>query len=118
MIPRAAGLPTSCLASSAGPCGRALRHNSAVVLPPILTPAGGAIRLRKALWACIVVFSALASPADAAGIQLFNRGPALSGAIWYPCQAEPTHVDLGDLSVGVDYRLIGVKDCPLVAGTK
>jgi predicted dienelactone hydrolase len=54
-----------------------------------------------------------ASPADAAGIQLFNHGPMLSGAIWYPCQAEPKDVQLGELGVGVDYGLVGVKDCPI-----
>ena len=69
--------------------------------------------LRKAFWACIVILCCLASSANAAGIQLFNHGPALSGAIWYPCQAEPKHVELGDLGVGVDYGLVGVKDCPL-----
>jgi predicted dienelactone hydrolase len=54
------------------------------------------------------------SSANAAGIQLFNYGPALSGAIWYPChQAEPKYVPLGDLAVAVDYGLVGVKDCPL-----
>ena len=58
-----------------------------------------------------------ASPATAAGIQLFNHGPTFSGAIWYPCQAEPKYVDLGTLAVGVDYGLVGVKDCPL-AGVK
>jgi predicted dienelactone hydrolase len=54
----------------------------------------------------------VAPSANAAGIQLFNHGPALSGAIWYPCQAEPKSVELGDLAVAVDYGLVGVKDCP------
>ena len=69
--------------------------------------------LRKAFWACIVILCCLAPSANAAGIQLFNHGPALSGAIWYPCQAEPKHVDLGDQGAGVDYGLVGVKDCPI-----
>jgi hypothetical protein len=69
--------------------------------------------LRKAFWACIVILRCLAPSANAAGIQLFNHGPALSGAIWYPCQAEPKHVDLGDQGAGVDYGLVGVKDCPI-----
>jgi predicted dienelactone hydrolase len=73
--------------------------------------------VRKAGWAGIVILCGLASSANAAGIQLFNHGPALSGAIWYPCQAEPKHVDPGDLAVGVDYGLVGVKDCQL-PGTK
>ena len=57
--------------------------------------------LRKAFWACIVILCCLAPSANAAGIQLFNHGPALSGAIWYPCQAEPND------------GLVGVKDCPI-----
>jgi hypothetical protein len=69
--------------------------------------------LRKAFWACIVILRCLAPSANAAGIQLFNHGPALSGAIWYPCQAEPKHVDLGDQGAGVDYGLVDVKDCPI-----
>jgi predicted dienelactone hydrolase len=73
--------------------------------------------LRKTSWASIVILCCLASSANAAGIQLFNHGPALSGAIWYPCQGEPKHVDLGDLAVAVDYGLVGVKDCP-VSGAK
>jgi predicted dienelactone hydrolase len=59
----------------------------------------------------------VAFSANAAGIQLFNYGPALSGAIWYPCpQAESKYVPLGDLAVAVDYGLVGVKDCPLTGG--
>jgi predicted dienelactone hydrolase len=73
--------------------------------------------LRKAFWTSIVILCCLAPSANAAGIQLFNNGPNLSGAIWYPCQAEPKPVQLGDLDVGVDYGLVGVKDCP-VTGTK
>src|SRR5882724_7770481 len=73
--------------------------------------------LRKAFWAWIVILCCLASSANAAGIQLFNHGPALSGAIWYPCEAEAKNVPLGDLAVAVDYGLVGVRDCPLT-GTK
>jgi predicted dienelactone hydrolase len=73
--------------------------------------------LRKALWAWSVIFCCLASSANAAGIQLFNQGPGLSGALWYPCQGEPKHVELGDLAVAVDYGLVGVKDCSPI-GTK
>jgi predicted dienelactone hydrolase len=70
--------------------------------------------LRRVVWVCIAILSFVAPSADAAGIQLFNHGPALSGAIWYPCpQTEPQHVPLGDLAVTVDYGLVGVKDCPL-----
>jgi predicted dienelactone hydrolase len=73
--------------------------------------------LRKAFWAWIVILCCLASSANAAGVQLFNHGPALSGAIWYPCEAEAKHVPLGELAVAVDYGLVGVRDCPLT-GTK
>jgi len=68
-------------------------------------------------WAFAGVVCCLASSANAAGIQLFNDGPALSGAIWYPCAGESKHVQLGDLAVAVDYGLQGVKDCP-VTGAK
>ena len=67
--------------------------------------------------ACALVLACWASAAQAAGIQLFNRGPDLSGAIWYPCAGKPAHVELGDLAVAVDYGLQGVKDCP-VTGTR
>ncbi|WP_441234983.1 alpha/beta hydrolase family protein [Bradyrhizobium sp. 930_D9_N1_4] len=72
--------------------------------------------MRRTLWA-FAILCCLGSPAEAAGIQLLDSGPALSGAIWYPCAAEPTHVALGSLSVGADFDLKGVKDCP-VTGTK
>ncbi|MBR0788273.1 alpha/beta hydrolase [Bradyrhizobium manausense] len=73
--------------------------------------------MRRTLWAFAVTLLCLGSPAEAAGIQLLDSDPALSGAIWYPCAAEPTHVALGSLSVAFDYDLKGVKDCP-VTGTK
>lgn len=68
-------------------------------------------------FALALMLCCLGSPATAAGIQLFNHGPALSGAIWYPCAGEPKHVQLGALAVAVDYGLQGVKDCP-VTGAK
>jgi predicted dienelactone hydrolase len=71
--------------------------------------------LRKVFWFLVALHFCSASSADAAGIQLFNHGPTLSGAIWYPCQAEPRYVQLGDLAMAVDYGLVGVKDCPLTA---
>jgi predicted dienelactone hydrolase len=73
--------------------------------------------LRRILWAFAVILCCLGSPAEAAGIQLLESDPALSGAIWYPCAAEPTHVALGSLSVGADFGMKGVKDCP-VTGAK
>ncbi|GGI27134.1 alpha/beta hydrolase family protein [Bradyrhizobium guangdongense] len=73
--------------------------------------------MRKAFWSAIAVLFCLASPVNAAGIQLINYGPNLTGAIWYPCEGKPKDVELGELGVGVDYGLVGVKDCP-VTGTK
>ncbi|ULK96813.1 alpha/beta fold hydrolase [Bradyrhizobium sp. I71] len=73
--------------------------------------------MRSTLWALAITLCCLGSPAAAAGIQLLDADPALSGAIWYPCAAEPTHVALGRLSVGADFDLKGVKDCP-VTGAK
>jgi len=69
--------------------------------------------LHKAFRFLIAALLCSASSAEAAGIQLFNHGPKLTGAIWYPCEAKPKDVELGDLGVGVDYGLIGVKDCPV-----
>ena len=43
---------------------------------------------------------AIAVPADA-------DGPALNGAVWYPCSQPPAEVDFGK------FTLPGVKDCPL-----
>jgi predicted dienelactone hydrolase len=63
------------------------------------------------------ILCGLASPARAAGIQLLDSDPALSGAIWYPCAGEPKHLVLGKLAVGADFGLMGVKDCP-VTGAK
>ncbi|MFK4508787.1 platelet-activating factor acetylhydrolase isoform II [Bradyrhizobium daqingense] len=73
--------------------------------------------MRRTLWAFAITLCCLGSSADAAGIQLLQSDPALSGAIWYPCAMEPAHVALGNLSVGADFGLQGVKDCP-VAGEK
>lgn len=68
--------------------------------------------MRRILWAFAVTLCCLGSPAEAAGIQLLESDPALSGAIWYPCAAEPTHVALGSLSVGADFDMKAVKDAP------
>lgn len=73
--------------------------------------------MRTTLWAFAIALLCLGSRAEAAGIQLLDADPALSGAIWYPCAAEPTHVALGRLSVGVDFNLKGARDCP-VTGAK
>lgn len=73
--------------------------------------------MRSTLWALAAILVCLGSPVQAAGIQLLQSDPALSGAIWYPCVGEPTHLALGSLSVGADFDLTGVKDCP-VTGAK
>lgn len=73
--------------------------------------------MRSTLWAFAITLCCFGSPAAAAGIQLLDADPALSGAIWYPCAAEPTYVALGRLSVAADFGLKGAKDCP-VTGAK
>jgi predicted dienelactone hydrolase len=72
------------------------------------------------LWTCCVLALALCcltSPASAAGIQLLESNPGLSGAIWYPCAREPKQVALGVLAVNAEFELTGVQDCP-VTGTR
>jgi predicted dienelactone hydrolase len=69
------------------------------------------------VFAYALVLWCLASPANAAGIQLLDSDSRLAGAIWYPCAAEPKIVPLGALAVAADFSLIGVKDCP-VTGPK
>ena len=64
-----------------------------------------------------LVLYCLASPAEAAGIQLLDSNPGLAGAIGYPCAGEPKDVPLGDLAASPEIKLTGVKDCP-VTGTK
>ncbi len=62
----------------------------------------------------LLIALCLASPpAQAAGFRFMDvpadsDGPALKGAIWYPCAAPPGEVDLGKI------MLPGVKDCPLL----
>ena len=52
----------------------------------------GAALLPKKYFAYALVLCCLASPAEAAGIQLLDSDPILAGAIWYPCAGEPQHV--------------------------
>jgi predicted dienelactone hydrolase len=72
--------------------------------------------LRKCL-AYAFILCCLGSTARAAGIQLLNSNPGLSGAIWYPCAEEPRSVPRGSLAVPAADSLEGTKDCP-VTGTK
>jgi hypothetical protein len=69
----------------------------------------GAALVLKTYFACAAVLCCLASPAEAAGIQLIDSGPGLAGAIWYPCVGEPKDVALGKLALPVDIALTGVK---------
>ncbi|MDF3809429.1 MULTISPECIES: dienelactone hydrolase family protein [Rhodopseudomonas] len=64
-------------------------------------------------WAFVVILCWFGSGAEAAGIQLLDSDPRLSGAIWYPCKAEPQRVALGRLTVQFIDSVQGVKDCPL-----
>ncbi|MEW6645508.1 MAG: prolyl oligopeptidase family serine peptidase [Pseudomonadota bacterium] len=71
----------------------------------------------KTCWACVMILCCLASPAPAAGIQLLDADPRLTGAIWYPCAGAPQDIPLGPLAVSPEIKLAGVRDCP-VTGTK
>jgi predicted dienelactone hydrolase len=71
----------------------------------------------KKYFAYALLLRCLASPAEAAGIQLLDSSPSLAGVIWYPCVGEPKDVPLGGLAVGPVDTLTGVKDCA-VTGTK
>ncbi|SHJ28155.1 Predicted dienelactone hydrolase [Bradyrhizobium lablabi] len=72
----------------------------------------------KKYFAYALLLCCLASPAEAAGIQLLDSDPGLAGAIWYPCAGEPKDVPLGKLAVPPDdIWLTGAKDCP-VTGAK
>jgi predicted dienelactone hydrolase len=58
-----------------------------------------------------IVLCFVATYSKAAGIRFIDvpadaDGPAIHGAIWYPCSAPPGEVDLGKIT------LPGVKDCP------
>jgi predicted dienelactone hydrolase len=71
----------------------------------------------KTFWTYAIILCCLGSPARAAGIQFLDSSAGLTGAIWYPCAAEPQSVPLGSLAVPTVDSLMGVKDCPL-KGTK
>jgi predicted dienelactone hydrolase len=77
----------------------------------------GAALVPGTVWAYAAILCCLASPVDAAGIQLLDSDPQLAGAIWYPCAATPQGVPLGRLTVQFIDSLQGVKDCP-VTGPK
>ena len=83
----------------------------------LIVGTAGVYLLLRTIWAYAVILCCLVSPADAAGIQLLDSNASVSGAIWYPCAGEPKVVSLGNLAVGADFGLTGVKDCP-VTGLK
>ena len=99
------------------PLPRARRHNQPPFPRVFARAIMGMASLRKAFWASIVILCCLASSADAAGIQLFNHGPNSVGRDLVSMPGRAETCDLGDLAVGVDYGLVGVKDCP-VTGAK
>jgi predicted dienelactone hydrolase len=74
--------------------------------PPM--PAG---KLLLAIALCLTATSAQAAGFRVIDVPADTGGPALTGAIWYPCSAPPGEVDLGP------YTLPVVKDCP-IAGDK
>src|SRR3984893_15790221 len=51
-------------------------------------------------------FRFIAVPADA-------DGPALKGAMWYPCAAPPDDIDLGEITAAFKITVRGAKDCPI-----
>jgi predicted dienelactone hydrolase len=64
-----------------------------------------------------IAFCLMATLAHAAGFRFIevpadDDGPALNGAMWYPCSQPPGEIDLGG-----GLTLPGVKDCP-VSGNK
>jgi hypothetical protein len=59
-----------------------------------------------------------ATLAQAAGFRFIEvpadaDGPALKGAMWYPCTAAPGEIDLGKITTAFKITLPGVKDCPI-----
>ena len=85
------------------------RYRSLAQLPRDI----GGLPLRSTLWLSPSHSAVLALLLRLQAFSFSNSDPALSGAIWYPCAAEPTHVELGKLSVGADFDLKGVKNCPV-----
>jgi predicted dienelactone hydrolase len=63
-------------------------------------------------WFGAIVLCLVATLAQGAGIRAIDipasaDGPALKGAVWYPCSQPPGEVELGKIT------LLAVKDCPL-----
>ncbi len=63
-----------------------------------------------------------ATLAHAAGIRFIEvpadaNGLALKGAMWYPCAAPPSEIDLGEITAKFGFTLREAKDCP-ISGAK
>ena len=64
------------------------------------------------------IFLSAATLAHAAGVRFIDiaagpTGPAMTGAVWYPCAAPPQDINISDRNIG-DRTLAGVKDCPVI----
>jgi predicted dienelactone hydrolase len=66
-----------------------------------------ACKLPGAIILCLIATLAQAAGLRAIDIAADAGGPALAGAVWYPC-SQPA----GEASLG-EFTLLGVKDCPL-----
>src|SRR5580700_7809677 len=40
-------------------------------------------------------------------------GPALEGAMWYPCSEPPEEIDLGKITAILKITVLGAKNCPI-----
>jgi predicted dienelactone hydrolase len=68
--------------------------------------------MRVAKFFVTIAFCLTGTLAQAAGFRFIDMpadadGPALKGAMWYPCAERPGEIDLGNIAVP------GVKDCPI-----
>jgi predicted dienelactone hydrolase len=73
--------------------------------------------MRPLKLALAAVFFSAATLAHAAGVRFIDiaagaTGPAMTGAVWYPCAAPPQDINISDRDIG-DRTLAGAKDCPL-----
>ena len=69
-----------------------------------------ACKLLVAINLCLTATLAHGAGLRAIDIPADAGGPALKGAVWYPCSQPPADVDFGK------FTLPGVKDCPLPDG--
>lgn len=70
----------------------------------------------------VVAFCLTAPLAHAAGFRFIEvpadaAGPVLKGAIWYPCAAPLSDVDLGEITAKFGFTLRAAKDCPISGAT-